>query len=155
MPSRTTRRSRCWAALAAAALAWMPAISGADEPSPVVNTVKLDVEISGLAARGCKVEIKPANPGCKFEPIVKKFDKVPASGVLRIDPVAIKASTLNADRDCAFSIIVTEADGKPVTYKRSIRLLEAPADGSTPEVAQSFLIRNAVVASKGGSERRP
>jgi hypothetical protein len=137
-------------AMALLALAAGAAASrAADDPAPVVNQVKLDVQISGVGAAGCKIEIRPANPACKFEPVVQEIAKTPASGVIRLDDLDIAASSLSADRECTFSIVVTEPGAKPLTFKRSVRLQVAKNPGDdTPEIEQTFYLRNTVVASK-------
>ena len=125
------------------------AARAAEDPAPVINQVKLDVQISGVGAGGCKVEIRPANPACKFDPVVHEIAKIPASGVIRLDDLDIAASSLSADRECTFSIVVTEPGAKPLTFKRSVRLQvpKEPGD-ATPEIEQTFYLRNTVVASK-------
>lgn len=122
--------------------------AAADEPAAVVNTIKLDLQLSGLAGQACKVEIKPAHPGCKFDPILREFDRIPVSGVLRIDTLEIEAKALNADRNCAFRITITEPEAEPRVFKRNIRLSAAKAGEPTPEVAQTFYLRTTAVAKK-------
>ena len=37
-------------------------------PASSLLTIQLDLAIAGLGADGCDVEVKPANPSCKFRP---------------------------------------------------------------------------------------
>lgn len=122
--------------------------SAAEEPTPVVNKVRLDLQLSGLGAAGCKIEIRPAHPGCRFEAVVREFPSIPASGVLKVETVTIEASALNADRNCAFAITVTEPNAKPKVFKRNIRLDEPNPGSPTPEIAHTFYLRTTTIAKR-------
>ncbi len=119
-----------------------------DETAPVKNTVKLDLQLSGLGSAGCKVDIRPAHLGCRFEPIVREYEQVPTSGVLRVETLTIEASALNADRNCAFAITVIEPSGKPRVFKRIVRLSTPTADEPTPVVSQTFYLRTTTLAKR-------
>jgi hypothetical protein len=96
-------------------------------PSVNVHVVKLDLKIAGLTSSGCEVEIKPAHPGCKFQP---RTEHVDSKGMLmvKLDDVEI----LNADRDCTFAITIREAGQAEKTWRRGLRL------NATTNVAQTL-----------------
>ena len=79
----------------------------AAEPPASTYVVTLDLRIAGLGKKGCDIEIKPANNGCKFKPIEQHLD---ANGVASIKFKDVE--TDSADRDCTFAIVVHEP-GQP------------------------------------------
>lgn len=129
------------------------------EPAPkptvetVANTVKLDLQITGVD-RGWKIEVKPANPGSRFKPVVKKIENT-GIGPVQLDPISFDARTLSADRDCALSIVLTDPEGETQTFKRSVRLLPQPDAEALPELSKTFYLRTSTVASRDTPKRRP
>ena len=81
------------------------------------HTVKLDLKIAGLNAKGCDVEIKAAHAGCKFR---TRNEHVTSNGLLlvELDDVEI----LNADRDCTFAIKISEPGQGDRTWRRGLRI---------------------------------
>ena len=129
--------------------------ASADEPLPntVANTLKLDLQISGLE-EGWTVKVKPAHPGSRFKPVVRCI-KADENGPGRLGILAIPAESLSADRACAFSIVLTDPCGTAKTFKRSVRLLPQDDPETVPELAKTFYLRTSAVASKDEPERRP
>lgn len=107
----------------------VPAARGDDPPSR--NVISLQVLISGLTSGESTIEIKPGHPACKFEPVTKTIASG-NGGLLRLEPIAIEAESLGADRDCSFAITIREPGQEPQTFRRGIRL--APGD-PTPGAA--------------------
>jgi hypothetical protein len=113
------------------ALALLGRPVGADEPRPVAPnevkkggaaedrtyTVRLDLVIPGLDARGCDVDVKPAHPGCRFQPLSKHVDSRGKASVVLND-----VRCLNADRDCSVSITIHEPGRADRTVLRGLRL---------------------------------
>jgi hypothetical protein len=75
------------------------------ETTTPTYVVKMDLKIAGLGKKGCDVEIRPGNGGCKFKDI----------------------ETQSADRDCTFAITVHEPGQAEKTVKRGLRL-KSPGD---------------------------
>ncbi|MEW4567746.1 hypothetical protein AB1L88_07755 [Tautonia sp. JC769] len=135
----------------------------ADEPAPrptptprietVNNTVKLDLQISGVE-QGWKVEVRPANPGSRFRPVVRQVKQTQGDPV-RLDQIAIDARSLSADRDCALAIVLTDPEGESQTFKRSIRLLPQPDAEVVPELSKTFYLRSSSVAIRDTPRPRP
>jgi hypothetical protein len=131
-------QSRSWMAAFTLA-AWLvvlhqpPAQAAAE---PVVNQVKLELQITGLGRNGCEVEIKPGHAGCEFPTVVKQVDGPAGSTapgartIIPLDP--IMARSTNADHDCAFAITIREAGQPPKTFRRGIRLTPKPENGTVP-----------------------
>src|SRR5690606_13021519 len=123
-PMPIVARPRMLVALVAhVALVALPA--SADEPKPtpepippVANTVKLDLQLSGVAA-GWTIEVKPANPGSRFKPVLREIDQADG-GPVRLDEIALDARSLGADRHCALAIVLTDPEGTSQTFKRSV-----------------------------------
>ncbi|WP_152049936.1 hypothetical protein [Tautonia marina] len=136
-------------------------LAHADEPTPkpkptvetVNNTVKLDLQISGVE-QGWKVEIKPANPGSRFKPVVRQVEQSQGNPA-QLGQIAIDARSLSADRDCALAIVLTDPEGASQTFKRSIRLLPQPDADTVPELSKTFYLRSSSVAIRDTPRRRP
>jgi hypothetical protein len=92
--------------------------------------VILDLGISGLSAKGCDVQIKPAHPGCKFEPVSRHIGE---GGKAEIEIKDIESSS--ADRDCTFAITVREAGQTEKVVRRGLRLKTA---GTTAQTLSCF-----------------
>lgn len=130
-------RSRSWMAAwttaIAVALTLTASVRANDDKQAVENKVKLDLRITGLTARGCVIEIKPAHPGCSFKPVKKTLD---ASNYR--DPIAIDAKTTGADRDCSFAITIREPGQPAKTYRRGL-CLEQPTSAK-PHPSQTLRV---------------
>ena len=136
---------RSWmAALTLVALAGAVALGG-DEPAStkadagpasVKRTVALTIRFSGLRARG-KVEVKPANAGCRFKPVVQPVDQnVP----IQLKPIDVEV--FSADRDCSLVITLKEPGQPDKVVRRHFRVEPevAGADGKVkPQVFDCFL----------------
>jgi len=122
-----------------------------DEPKPkeppkdVVNAVELELVISGVGKGGYRVEVKPAHRGCRFEKIVRTIEAEPGQPA-KLKPIRFNARSFSADRDCAFAITITDAEGESATYKRSIRLESPTEEVPRPKVSKSFSLRTTTVA---------
>jgi hypothetical protein len=79
--------------------------------------VEVDLKIAGLGRKGCDVEIKPGNSGCKFKAVTQHIE---ADGKATIKFKDIE--TQSADRDCTFAITVHEPGQAEKTVKRGLRL---------------------------------
>jgi hypothetical protein len=89
----------------------------------VVPEVELDVAVAGLGAKGCKVEVKPGSPTCRFKTITKDVD---SRGLAKLTLKDVE--THNADHDCTFSITVKEPGHPDKTVLRGLRLSK-PIEG--------------------------
>lgn len=150
--------SRSWMAvlaLAAFGLAAVPTghAPAADAP-PVVNTVNLELRIAGLGQGGCEIEIKPANAGCKFEPIRRKVERGVVGGISKLPTIPIVAESLCADRDCAFAITIKEPDQAPRTFPRHLRLQVPTAEKPTPVQPWTCYLTTPSLASKDTPDAR-
>ena len=136
------------AALALAAL-WLASSQGAraGEP-PVVNTVNLELRIAGLGQDGCEIEIKPANAGCKFEPIRRRVDRGVAGGISKLPTIAIEAESLRTDRLCAFAITIKEPNQEPKTFPWHVRLLAPSAEKPAPVLPSTCYLTTPSLAAK-------
>lgn len=103
---------------------------GVSDLPAVANTVRLEIQISGLGGNGGKVTIKPAHPSCKFKVVAIPIAKGAEGDTVKLDPITVTASTTSADRDCSFEITLTEPGRQPKTFRRGVRL-NPPAAGAT------------------------
>jgi hypothetical protein len=120
-----------------------------------VNQVNLELQITGLGAKGCEIEIKPAHAGCQFEKITKKVpgNRANDRATIRLNPFLAKST--NADRDCSFAITIKEPDQPPRTYRRGLRL--AAPTPSQPLPVQSltcYLSTPSLVAREEAAKTR-
>lgn len=125
---------------------------GDGDPS-VENTVRLEIQISGLGPQGAKIAIKPAHPSCNFkapDPIV--IPKGTKGEVIKLKPIAVAASTTSADRDCSFEITITEPGQDPKVFRRGLRLATPPAGTSAPpsRTLKCYLPATAVAVKDNG-----
>lgn len=135
MPSRS--RMAALAALAVG-LAAASALHAADDPA-VANTVRLQLQITGLSAKGCTLKVAPAHPGCAFTPIERRIDSGNVSGMIRLrEPIVLVATTTSADRDCSFAITIHEPGQSPQTFRRGIRLI--PPSNGKPAPTQTVKV---------------
>jgi hypothetical protein len=98
------------------------------EPATTTPTyvVELDLKIAGLGKKGCDIEIKPGNSGCKFKPVTQHIE---ADGKATIKFKDIE--TQSADRDCTFAITVHEPGQAEKTVKRGLRLKSPGTPGQS------------------------
>jgi hypothetical protein len=103
--------------------------------TPVTNRVNLQIQVLGVEADGCTVEIRPGHGDCKFTPVTRKVQ--PTGGApVKLDTIALDCVSTHADRDCAFAITIKEPGRPPRTYRRGLAL-KAQAVGQ-PVPVQSF-----------------
>lgn len=140
-----------------AVLAWLTqlAVAGQEPATPrggVSNRVNLQVQISGLGAEGCEIEVRPGHPGCRFEPVQRTVESVGAGAVVRLDAIPIEATSTGADRDCSFKITIKEPGRPPRSFLRGIRL----ADGSAtkPQTLRCYLSTASLAARDAEEARR-
>jgi hypothetical protein len=131
--------------------------SGPPAATTARNTIRLQLQISGLRQDGCTLKITPGHPGCQFAPIERRIASAAGryGGMIRLDPIVLDASTTSADRDCSFAITLTEPGGTPRTYRRGVRLEAAPAEGPAPsQTVKVYLSAPSLAARDGGTPRR-
>ncbi|CAN5840776.1 hypothetical protein BH23PLA1_BH23PLA1_16000 [soil metagenome] len=148
---RSRSRMAVWGIVAMLVLLSGASSSGDEKPgrsASVQNTVQLDLQLSGIGPQGGHIEIRPAHPSSRFEPIVREIQDVSADGVVRLGTIAIDARSLNADRDCAFSITIKAPGAEDQTFKRSVRLLPQQADAPVPVRSMTCYLRTVVVVKK-------
>jgi hypothetical protein len=101
-------------------------------PGTHFPTIELNLVIAGLGREGCDVDVKPANPGCKFR--ASSQQHVPSEGraTLSLRDVEIRG----ADHTCTVAITVREPGQAPKTIYRGFRLATPTA---TPPLAASAI----------------
>ena len=130
---------------------------GVADTTALANTVRLEIQISGLGANGGKVTIKPAHPGCKFKAVAIPIAKGAEGEVVKLDPISVSASTTSADRDCSFEITLNEPGREPKTFRRGLRL-NPPAAGATAAPSRTlkcYLPATAVAIKDDGKTTPP
>ena len=128
-----------------------------DKPAtPVVNTVRLEIQIAGLGAEGAKISVKPAHPGCRFKAEERKIPKGAGADIVKVPPFSVAASTTSADRDCSFEITITEPGHEPRKFRRGLRL-NPPADGeiTAPVRTLKCYLATTAVAIKDDGKTTP
>jgi hypothetical protein len=115
-------------------------------PATPPQTVLLNIEIAGLGADGCDVEVKPGNASCRFRASRAAADAnrptarskegllhVSSEGhaILELKDVELRG----ADRVCTVAIKVFEPGQPPKTVYRGFRMAPKPVTG--PSVAAS------------------
>lgn len=135
---------RAAAAKLGGAAATRPAIAGATATPPAAAptapeapqaavtasaTVRLQLQISGLAAEGCIIEVRPGHPGCKFKPFARQVEGYTGGETVQLDAIPVSVVTTSADRDCSFAITLREPGGTARTFRRGLRLNSPSADG--------------------------
>jgi hypothetical protein len=106
--------------------------SPADKNKPSgshLPTMQLNLRIAGLGTQGCDVEVKPANPSCKFRPSPSKHVSSDGYATIELREVELRS----ADKTCTVAITVREPGQPPQTIYRGFRL----GSSKTP-TAQSF-----------------
>lgn len=106
------------------------AADGELEPGSVINTIHLELRISGLGTNGCDIEVKPGHAACSFRPVVLRLKPGEERSVLKLPPIV--ASSISADRDCSFAITVKEPGVPTMVLRRGIRLTASNANEADP-----------------------
>ena len=130
---------------------WAPASDG---ESKVRNQVQLVLQISGLGPEGGEIEIKPGHSACKFEPVARKLQRVPAGSVAVTNPITILAESQGADRDCSFAITIKEPGKPPRKYVRGLRLSPEVAGQSLPKQTLRCYLSTPAIATTENDETR-
>lgn len=124
---------------------------------PVVNQVRLELQIAGVSRDGCEIEIKPGHAGCQFPTIVKKVGPrtlgSPSRTVVNLDPIL--AQSTNADRDCAFAITVREPGCPPRTFHRGIRLAQRASEEAVPLQKLTCYLSTPSLLARETEKQRP
>jgi len=125
------------------------------EAPPVVNQVKIQLEITGLSQDGCEIEVTPANAGCEFE---KLSYRVPSPGRrdarVRVTFKPVRAACTNADRECSFAITLREPGQPPRTFHRGLRLKLPEASGNVPAQTMTCYLSSPSLAAREENNRR-
>ena len=100
-----------------------------DGPAPIENTVKLEIQISGLGPDERQARDQARPPGLQVQaPAPVKIAKGQGgSDLVKLETISIAATTTSADRDCSFEIVLTEPGRAPKTFRRGLQLTAAPA----------------------------
>ena len=104
-----------------------PRAEKAKASAPDLPSVQLNLAIAGLGADGCDVEIKPANPSCKFRPSPIKHVSSDGHATIELKDVELRG----ADKTCTLAITVREPGHAPQTIYRGFRT-GATKTGSVP-----------------------
>lgn len=125
---------------AAAGPAWLALTRDAEAagPPPARQKIALEIRVDGtLAGSGVELVIRPGNPTCRFKEIVYPVKK---DGDIRDIP-PFEVETLNADRDCAFAIVMREPGQPDRTFRRSLQVSPEAlaANPDKPQVLKIYL----------------
>jgi hypothetical protein len=112
--------------------------SGANVPA-----IELKLAIAGLGTEGCDVEVKPANPSCKFRPSPSKHVAADGHATIELRDIELRG----ADKTCAVAITVREPGQTPQTIYRGFRTTSAKP-GSVPSFTCFISSRLAGVETK-------
>lgn len=95
--------------------------SPASEKTPAgsnLPTIQLNLAIAGLGIKGCDVEVKPANAGCRFRPT--PVTHVPSGGKISLNLREVEIR--GADKMCTVAITVREPGQPAQTIYRGYRV---------------------------------
>ncbi|OJW14726.1 MAG: hypothetical protein BGO49_17230 [Planctomycetales bacterium 71-10] len=113
------------------------------------RTIELQLALSsGSGSKGCKIEVKPANASCRFEPQTIDIDGAGSRASQR--SVTLKDVEIRgADRNVAVAITIREADGTAKTIYRGYRVAAEPKPGQVEHFTcwMTSPSRSAVVAA--------
>lgn len=116
---------------------------------PAKRTIELQLALSsGSGSKGCKIEVKPANASCRFEPQTLEIDAAGSRASKR--SVTLKDVEIRgADRNVAVAITIREADGTAKTIYRGYRVAAEPKPGQVEQFTcwMTSPSRSAVVAA--------
>ena len=99
-------------------------------PTPKGRTIALKLVLSGVSSKGCKIEVKPANPSCAFKP--ETFHQTPqtqlgeGATIVTLKDVDIRG----ADRNCAVAVTIRQEGLPPKTFYRGFRVAANPKPGA-------------------------
>jgi hypothetical protein len=110
---------------------------------PQFPAVQLNLAIAGLGAEGCDVEVKPANPSCKFRPSPTKHVTSDGHATIELRDVELRG----ADKTCTMAITVREPGQPPQTVYRGFRLSSSKS-GAVPNFTCFISSKLAGVDSK-------
>ncbi len=79
--------------------------------------IQIDLAVAGLGTEGCDVEIKPANPSCKFRSPAPQH--VSSQGQVKVQLREVELR--GADKTCTIAITVREPGQPPQTIYRGFR----------------------------------
>ena len=113
-----------------------------DSASNLPN-IQLNLRIAGLGTQGCDVEVKPANPSCKFRPAPSRHVASDGYAVIELRDVELRG----ADKTCAMAITVRETGQPPQTFYRGFRTASTKP-GSVPSFTCFISSRLAGVETK-------
>ena len=105
-----------------------PSAEAPRSPETTFTAVRLNLVIAGLGREGCDVEVKPANPGCKFRTAAPRHVAADGRAMLELRDVELRG----ADHTCTLAITVREPGQAPKTIYRGFRLAGRPATASSP-----------------------
>jgi hypothetical protein len=97
-------------------------------PGTRFPTVDLNLVIAGLGREGCDVEVKPADPGCRFRIVTPQHVAATGKATLKLHEVELRG----ADHTCTMAITVREPGQAPKTIYRGFRLASRPSASSAP-----------------------
>lgn len=113
------------------------------------RTIELQLALSsGSGSKGCKIEVKPANATCHFEPQSIEIDAAGSRAAKR--SVTLKDVEIRgADRNVAVAITIREADGTAKTIYRGYRVAADLKPGQVEQFTcwMTSPSRSAVVAA--------
>ncbi len=110
-------------------------------------TIQLNLAIAGLGTRGCDVEVKPANAGCRFRPTPSTH--VPSGGKASINLSDVEIR--GADKMCTVAITVREPGQPAHTIYRGFRM-GSIKPGTVPSF--SCFVSSRIAGSESGKLRK-
>jgi hypothetical protein len=117
------------------------------KPAPNLPTIRLDLNIEGLGAEGCDVEVKPANPSCKFLPSPSLHVESEGHATIVLRDVELRG----ADKTCSIAITVREPGREPQTTYRGFRI---PSAKSGRPASFTCFISSRMAGTEAKSTRR-
>lgn len=125
-------------------------------PTPKGRTVALKLVLSGVSSKGCKIEVKPANPSCVFKP--ETFHQTPQTRLGEgATTVTLKdVDVRGADRNCAVAVTIHQDGLPPKTFYRGFRVAANPKPGAVEsfETCMSCQIKASSIATSEVPETR-
>ena len=106
---------------------------------PVTGTVWLQLQVTGLPAEKCRVDIRPGHPACTFEPMALELKGQGRDSTVYLKPLPVQVTSIGADHDCTFAITIREPGQPARTYRRGL-CLETPREGQPVESTQRLRI---------------
>ncbi len=106
------------------------------------DRVQLNLVVAGLGNDGCDVEVKPANPGCKFRVLSPQHIAQSGQAKMELTDVEIRG----ADHTCTVAITIRESGQPAKTVYRGYRLTNQPTTPSP--ISSSIPILNCYLSSR-------